>query len=332
MRQVTKDRLAVQAEEWRHAGLIDDGLLEMLRQRWRPRPGVGTYILKALAIFAVLSLGSSMLSLIGVVLAQASPVLAGVFLLMLAFGIGTLGIRMSTDPKVANPITGQALTTVALVAFYGGMALIVYGAGVKDPGRTVFVTLTLLAAAVAFDIAYRYALRWPLFLALLLLFHGVGSSHGYMGHGAYFADIQDERLMATVAALAAAFGIWQERVLEERRHARYVGFGHLYIIFGLLYANLSLWFLTLRQETLAWVLVFTAAGIGQLLAGARLKDARFTGFGIVFLGIDLYTRMFERFWDSLHKGAFLLIAGAIAVGFGIALERLARQQREAMPS
>ena len=84
------------------------------------------------------------------------------------------------------------------------------------------------------------------------------------------------------------------------------------------------WFLTLFGRPLDWVLIFTAAGIAQMVVGARLHDARFTGFGIVFLAIDLYTRFFEHFWDPQSAGTFFLVAGALAMLLGYAFERQAR--------
>ena len=69
------------------------------------------------------------------------------------------------------------------------------------------------------------------------------------------------------------------------------------------------------------MLAFTAAGVGQIVAGARLRDARLTGFGIVFLAIDLYTRFFEHFWDRLSAGTFFLLGGALAMILGYAFER-----------
>jgi len=327
MLQTTRNRLSAHVSEWRHAGLIDDKLAEVLQQRWGKPGGTRAAMLKALAIFVVFCLTSAVLGLIGVMLQGASPTLAGLFMLMLAIGGWRIGVRLATEPEANNPLTEQILITFALVALFGSLVLFAYGSSHQNISRGGLVVITLLTSAVGFTIAYRHALRWPQCLALLLLFHGIGSSHGYLGHGGYFAGIADERLMAMVAGLVVALGLWHEQRFEREQHHRHLGFGHLYIIFGLLYLNLSLWFLTLPRGGLGWVLAFTLAGIGQLMLGARLKDARFTGFGIVFLGIDLYTRLFEHFWDALHMGAFLLLAGGIAIGFGIALERKARASR-----
>lgn len=74
-----------------------------------------------------------------------------------------------------------------------------------------------------------------------------------------------------------------------------------------------------------YVLLFGAAGVAQIVLGARFQDARFTGFGVVFLSINIYTRMFETFWDELSKGSFFLICGGLAMAIGIALELRARQ-------
>ena len=127
--------------------------------------------------------------------------------------------------------------------------------------------------------------------------------------------------MAVIALAAIALGVSHERRLEIGPLRRCIGFGGLYLIFGLLYLNLSLWFLTLPHGPLDWVLAFTAACIAQIVAGARLRDTRFTGFGIVFLAIDLYTRYFEHFWDRLSAGTFFLLGGTLAMFLGYAFER-----------
>lgn len=319
-----RERMAAEAAAWRHEGLIGEEVAAALAERYAPMPGVGRMFLRALALLALFLLALSVLSAIGLLVQSASPVLAGILVLALGVGSWYPGARMASDPAQRHGFTGGVLLTFGLVAIFSGLSLIYLASG-GDRYSAVFPWFMLLTSAGAFATAYRFGLRWPQFLGLLLLFHAVGSRHGYLGHGAYFLDIQDERTMAVVALAACIFGVWHELVGEAGRLRRQVGFGHLYIVFGLLYFNLSLWILSLEHEALVWVLVFTAAGIAQIVAGARLKDARLIGFGIVFLAIDLYTRLFEQFWDRLSVGTILLIAGMIAVVLGVFFERRARK-------
>ena len=58
------------------------------------------------------------------------------------------------------------------------------------------------------------------------------------------------------------------------------------------------------------------------------RDGRFTGFGIVFLAINFYTRMFESFWDELSSGMFFLLAGVAALALGMVFEHRARKLRQ----
>jgi len=62
--------------------------------------------------------------------------------------------------------------------------------------------------------------------------------------------------------------------------------------------------------------------------GARFKHPSFTGFGVVFLGIDLYTRFYEYAWDRLSVAAFFAAAGAVGVLLGWVFERAALRARE----
>lgn len=318
MRPVTYELLTREATDWRQRGLIDRPLLEALLERYTRRSEFLAALLKWLGMFAIFQLGLAVLAFIAMMSESAG--VAAVLLGGVSAGSWYFGVRMATDPRRLHPFTGAVLVTASLAAAFGTFVLLHVALDGEPEGRTV-PAIMLLTGALGALTAYRYRLRWPLLLALLLFFHGVGAWHAYGGHGAYFADIQDPKLMAVIALVALALGVWHERKLEIGPLRRCIGFGGLYLIFGLLYLNLSLWFLTLPRGSLDWVLTFTAAGIAQIVAGARLYDARFTGFGIVFLAINLYTRFFEHFWDRLSAGTFFLLGGALAMILGYAFER-----------
>ncbi|HRD49153.1 MAG: hypothetical protein JNK95_03035 [Candidatus Competibacter sp.] len=317
MRAITRDLLTREAVDWHQQGLIDHSLLDDLLARYESRGRFLAALLKWLGLFAIFQLGLSVLAFIA--LASESALVAAILLSGISVGLWIFGVRLATHPRQLHPFTGSVLVTASLAAAFGVFILLNMALGGGIEGQTIPMIL-LLTGVLATLTAYRYHLRWPLLLALLLFFHGLGAWHAYGGHGAYFADIQEPRIMAVVALAAIALGVWHERHLENRSLRRCSGFGALILIFGLLYLNLSLWFLTLPGGSLDWVLVFTAAGLGQMVAGARLHDARFTGFGIVFFSINLYTRYFEHFWDQLSLAAFFLIGGALAMAFGYACE------------
>lgn len=318
MRPVTHDLMSREAIDWHQQGLIDRPLLDLLLQRYAQRGEVLTTLLKWLGLFAIFQLGLAVLA--SVAFLANSATVAATLLALTSAGLWYGGVRMATDPRRLYPYTGAILVTASLAGLFGCLLLgfIALNGPVGDPPVPTFMLLT---GALGGLTAYRYHLRWPLLLALLLFFHGLGAWHTYGGHGSYFADIQDPKLMAVIAFATAILGIWHERRLELGPLRRCTGFGGLYLIFGLLYLNLSLWFLTLPEGLLGWVLLFTAATIAQIVAGARLHDARFTGFGIVFLSINLYTRYFEHFWDKLSLGVFLLVGGVTAMALGYLFER-----------
>lgn len=323
MSRAFKGKMAQEITDWENTGLIGRDLSELLHQRYDPRPFSGALFLKWLGLFAIFMLALSFLGVVGTILASVSPVFSTLCLMAVSGGVLYFGARLASDKQQKHPVTGQALLTIGLVGFYSSMTAI-YLINSDRPYADVHAWLLLIGSAAALVTAYHFRLRWPLLIGLLMFFHGVGSSSGYWGHGSYFFHIHDERLMAVVALLVAILGVWHESRLEVTRFKHCIGFGHMYIIFGLLYLNLSFWLLSLeayKSASVLWVLIFTASSVAQIVAGARLKDARFTGFGIVFLSINLYTRLFEHFWDDMSKALFFILAGAVALTLAYLFER-----------
>ncbi|MHA6575449.1 hypothetical protein [Pseudomonas yamanorum] len=238
-------------------------------------------------------------------------------------------MRLARDPVGDKRLTGTAILTVGLMLVGNGLML--GGAAGEDHGVGRTCLALLLTALMGIATAYCYRLRWPLLLGLLYAFHGLGSWERYTGSGSYVFDIQDPRFMAAIAGLAALMGLWHQRA-EQGPLRRFSGFGRLYVIFGLLYFNCSLWFLSLdnynSSQSWLWILVFTVGAISQLVLGARFKHPSFTGFGVVFLSVDVYTRFYEYTWDRLSVAAFFAVAGAVGVLLGWVFERVATRAKE----
>ena len=69
----------------------------------------------------------------------------------------------------------------------------------------------------------------------------------------------------------------------------------------------------MRQiELIHWGLVFALAALAAIVFGLKCDDYASRSFGITFLFINLYTKYFEYFWDSMHKALFFFI---MAVSF-----------------
>jgi uncharacterized membrane protein len=320
-----KGKMAQEITDWENVGLISAEQAGLLHQRYDPVPFRGAIFLKWLGIFAISMLGMSLLGFIGTVLASFSPLFSTLCLMAVSSLVMYFGARLAADQAQKHPFTGQALLTIGLIGLYASLSAI-YLVNGGATYSNVYGWFMLITSVAAFFTAYHFHLRWPLVIALLMFFHGIGSMSEYWGQGAYFLSVQDPRSMSVVALLTIFLGYWHEHELEAAKLQYCIGFGSLYLIFGLLYFNLSLWILSLdffaaRDEPLLWVLMFTLGGIAQIVAGARLKDSRFTGFGIVFLGINLYTRFYEYFWDSMSKAAFFTLAGIAALVLAYVFER-----------
>lgn len=326
MRKIVSEKLTNEVAEWGHRGLIEADLCAQIQQRYASDVTAGRLFLRWLGFFGVFLLGASILGFLGLALGEVTRYLAPFVIGGLGYLMWLKGVQMATDPEQRYPMSGAVLVTVGLIAGFGASIALLDLPDIRIDGETVAVVMLLVAGA-AFFTAYRYGLRWPLTLAVLLVFHGLGLFHWYGGRGSYFMGIRDERLTLVVAIASVLFGMWHEKTLEREQHRREIGFGQVYIVWGLLYANMSLWYLSLPREGLLEVVLFTAACIAQLVLGGRFHDGRFMGFGIVFLSINLYTRMFEHFWNELSKGSFFLVSGAIALAAGLLLERRAHSMR-----
>ncbi len=97
------------------------------------------------------------------------------------------------------------------------------------------------------------------------------------------------------------------------------------------YNTLVGWQAVRQIHVLAYSIVFGIAAAVSFYLGFRFKDDLARDFGVLFLLINLYTRYFEYFWDSMNKGIFFLV---LAITFGLLgwlLERKRSTERKVSP-
>jgi len=223
------------------------------------------------------------------------------------------------------------VSTAAAVAFLG-RAL--------DTGSGHYSLLLALAAVVygVLGLWFPSGLVWV--FALLSLGSWFGAETGYMsGWGAYYLGMNYPlRFVAFGIALIAAgtaFGGWPAR-RAFLRPTRAMGLLYLFIalwimsIFGN-YGDINVWYHVKQIELFHWSLLFAIASGAAIWHGLKYDDGMTRGFGLVFLFINLYTRFFEYFWNSLHKAVFFALLAASLWYIGSHAERIWSLGRAPVP-
>lgn len=120
-------------------------------------------------------------------------------------------------------------------------------------------------------------------------------------------------LLGCALAVAGIFPVFRGRLgnLRNTTHA-----------LGLFYLFIALWILSVsgdvsdpkkteasQMELLIWSLILAVAAIAVIYHGLKYENGISRGFGLTFLLINIYTRFFEYFWDSIHKAIFFAILG-----------------------
>ncbi len=205
------------------------------------------------------------------------------------------------------------LTTAGAVAYFGK---------VIDTGSGHFSLLLLLAAMIYAGLGLWFPSKLVWIFALLSLGSWFGAETGYVsGWGAYYLGMNYPLrfvLFALVLLVAGSylFRQWQART-DFLAPTRAIGLLYLFIALWILsifgnHGDSETWMQAKQIELFHWSLLFAAAAIASIYHGIRYDDAMTRGFGITFIFINLYTRFFEYFWDSIHKAIFFAI---LAISF-----------------
>ena len=162
----------------------------------------------------------------------------------------------------------------------------------------------------------------------------LGAETGYRsGWGAYYLGMNYPMrfvllglLLCGLSVLFKRNDLWS-RLAAFERSTLSVGLLYLFISLWILsifgdYGDMTSWYQARHMELFHWSLLFGAAACATIWLGVKDDDAMLRGYGLVFLGLNLYTRFFEWFWDSLNKGLFFIIVGLSLWVLGAHAERL----------
>lgn len=310
-------------EGWRQEGVIDASEQQRLQQNlsvqlfdWQRMSRYAFWIALACFIIAMGSLVAD--EYLMALLFNFGYLTRAVILLLIAIAFYCWGFyrqRKTPDKRYSNEaILFLGVLFTALFLWQLGMAF--------DNGSGNVAPLFLLGCAIYGVIGYmsRSRLIWLFFL--LALGSYFGTSTGYSsGWGAYWLGMNYPiRFVLFGGVLLAACYLLKKPLLQRNVFAVSKAMGLLYLFIALwilsIFGNydLDIWQSVRQIELLHWSLLFALAAGACIWISLKTDDGMLRGFGLTFLGINLYTRYFEMFWDDTNKVIFfLLIAISLAL-------------------
>jgi hypothetical protein len=218
------------------------------------------------------------------------------------------------------------------IFFLGVLALagaIVFMGVALDTGSGHVSVLFLIASVLyaLLGLWFPSALVWV--FGLLSLGCWMGAETGYVsGWGAYYLGMNYPMRFVLFGAAMVALGLYGQRMADlsdlaeaPTLQARVLAMSPQTKVIGLLYLFIALWLMSIfgnygdslswehvRQYELSqWAVLFGGVALAAIWYGLKHDDGVVRGFGLTFLFINLYTRFFEYFWDSMHKAVFFAI-------------------------
>ncbi|PIE35463.1 hypothetical protein CSA56_04060 [candidate division KSB3 bacterium] len=321
-------------EQWQQEGLLSQELYETLSARYSLKSwDLGTVIRWALILGSIM-LGVGLITFFVTIL---ESLLLLVIVLTLLCGLAYYFGFSLVSPSESHyyPKSGNALIAVACLLLCGDVFALGY---VLSSDRGHWPVLLLITTLLYLIVAYIHKNTLVLVFALIGFATWFGTESGYMsGWGAYFLGVNYPMRFAIVSPFVVLVGYlhrsFQVNVPES--------FIKAYYAVGLLYINLSLWIMSIfgnygdisswhdagHFELLIFSVLWGSADVIIFIIGSRSGNKMFTGYALVFLILNLYTRYFEYFWNDMHKSLFFIVLGGISLGIGLFLERRLKRKR-----
>lgn len=194
-------------------------------------------------------------------------------------------------------------------------------------------------------LAYALNNRWVLIYALVNVFVFFGGEIGYIsGWGAYWLKM-DYPLRYSLAGLLCIAVAHTHRYYENDIISRFRNFNRVYLHFGLLIFNLSLWFFALfgfynghfhwksnEGERFLFTLLWGLVSGLSIFTATKINNSTLRSYGLVFLIINIYTAYFQfvaAHSEEIFFLHFFIIGGSmIALAFNIEKFRIVPKVHE----
>jgi hypothetical protein len=304
-------------ERWKQDGVIPDTQAAMLAATievqyfdWRKLAKYSFWI----ALFSIISsvsaaLSDRMLQELLEVLFDAPALLKCAVLSLAAAGLYRLGLtkRQQAPERVYR---NEAIFFLGVLATGGAISQLGIALDTGSGHYSLLLLLSFLVYAVL-GVALESNLIWVFSLASLGGW--MGTETGYMsGWGAYYLGMNYPLRFVLFGALLTGCALaLEDHPVAARFYRSTLVMGLLYLFIALWimsifgnYADMRVWEQVKQIELFHWSILFAAVAGWAIYHGLRHDNDMTKGFGVTFLGINLYTRFFELFWNNLHKAIF----------------------------
>lgn len=191
----------------------------------------------------------------------------------------------------------------------------------KDIGNGDSYTLFLGLAALlllALSLIFRSRLIWIGFIAASMGWYGAFSSVHSQGNRFLGMNYPMRFTIFGLVVLGAAFLVKSiPRIAANFKLTYHAGLLIFFTglwgvsVFGN-YGDYQQWAAVRQTQVIGYAILYGIAAGAGLFIGIRNNDAAVRDYSIFFLLLNLYTRYFEYFWNSMNKGLFFLV---LAVSF-----------------
>lgn len=203
-------------------------------------------------------------------------------------------------------------------------------AAILGTGDIYFMAVFFFSTVLYLSLSLRFknALLWLFTLISFTVWIGVltGVSNGWK---AYFLGMNFP-IRYVLIGLVLVMLLWR-----TRKFSWWKGFYPISRFYGLLLlftalwvssvfgnsANFDSWSKTAQWHFWPWAVLSTAAAVLATYYGSQKRYVQLRSFGISFLFLNIYTRCFEYFWDSVPKAVFFI---ALAISFWLIGRRAER--------
>ncbi|WPP50668.1 hypothetical protein [Catalinimonas niigatensis] len=224
--------------------------------------------------------------------------------------------RREAYPK--KVFSNESLFLFGSVCVAFGITYLGFTLGMSDG---YFPILILLASLIfgSVGLFWDTTVNWYLAIVALALWFGTATSYWSGSDDLFIGMNYPMRYVLFGLMLIGLSKVFQRFKWPSRfvSSTYFVGLVALFFSFWLLsvfgnYVDLGAWSEVSQYKFIIWAVVLAIISLIAIWYGLRFNEKVTRDVGIVFLLLNLYTRYFEYFWDSLHKVLFFII---LAISF-----------------